>query len=97
MGNEDTKKWVHGAGCQCPACTVKGDTNFATVSTKDLRELARERVELQVLFDAGTDTAADINRVMVLNKAMDESFPSLVQEVVELREWATQARKALEA
>ncbi len=69
--------------------------NVATAS-KDLRKLARERVELQALFDAGTDTTADINRVMVLNKAMDEAFPGLVQELVELREWATQAREALE-
>ncbi len=70
--------------------------NVATVSTK-LRELAAERVELQALFDAGTETTADMNRVMVLNRAMDESSPGLVQELVELREWATLARTALEA
>ncbi len=70
--------------------------NVVPASTK-LRELAAERVELQALFDAGTDTAADINRVMVLNKAMDESFPGLVQELVNLRERKAQSRKALRA
>ena len=64
--------------------------------TEELERLVAERVELQALFDAGTDTAADINRVMVLNKAMDESFPALVQELVALRKQNALALEALE-